>query len=387
MSSSTATEEETPLVTARSSSISSITPTNSSISINNDDVKRTPREEGKNNNHGGGGDTGRRTTTNITHHDYDEHDEHQSPTSRQGTARRRRRGAVTRRPKDFGTPQAPPKRQQMGGPGIGGGIGGYPSYMPMQGGMYPQHKNELFGFDDMDVLLYSVKELCAVVEAERFVCSPTFMAQFQVLTQRILFSARNISQRYRQHAYSPPLVKPSLYDSLLRVRSPELLNAALDYSRNHRDIISSPREESHEEDLPSGERVLKRAKVMVPDHPNYNFIGRILGPRGISVRQLEASSGCGILIRGKGSVKNAEREERLRSRNTPGFEHLKEPLHVLITAEGNDEEECDAKLDKCKRRIEKLLKPEYDEFKRRQLAQLAMINGNYDASRGIAPTI
>uniref|UniRef100_A0AC34FME7 Branchpoint-bridging protein n=1 Tax=Panagrolaimus sp. ES5 TaxID=591445 RepID=A0AC34FME7_9BILA len=107
----------------------------------------------------------------------------------------------------------------------------------------------------------------------------------------------------------------------------------------------------------------------------------------ISVRQLEASSGCGILIRGKGSVKNAEREERLRSRNTPGFEHLQEPLHVLITAEGNDEAECDAKLAKCKRRIEKLLKPEYDEFKRCQLAQLAMINGNYDATRGIAPAI
>uniref|UniRef100_A0AC35GJ89 K Homology domain-containing protein n=1 Tax=Panagrolaimus sp. PS1159 TaxID=55785 RepID=A0AC35GJ89_9BILA len=174
--------------------------------------------------------------------------------------------------------------------------------------------------------------------------------------------------------------KPSLYDSLLRVRSPDLLNAALDLS--HRE---SPHNESSV--LPSDERVLKRLKIMVPEHPNYNFIGRILGPRGITVRQLEASSGCGILIRGKGSVKNAEREESLRSRNTPGFEHLKEPLHVLITAEGNDEAECDAKLDKCKRRIEKLLKPEYDEFKRRQLAQLAMINGTYDATRGIPPAI
>uniref|UniRef100_A0A914EKV2 K Homology domain-containing protein n=1 Tax=Acrobeloides nanus TaxID=290746 RepID=A0A914EKV2_9BILA len=44
-------------------------------------------------------------------------------------------------------------------------------------------------------------------------------------------------------------------------------------------------------------------KVDIPEHPGYNFIGRILGPRGISIRQLEAATQCGILIRGKGSVK------------------------------------------------------------------------------------
>lgn len=159
----------------------------------------------------------------------------------------------------------------------------------------------MFPFDDIDMLLYSVKELCALVEAERFVCSPTFLAQFQVLSQRLLFIARSISQRCRQNPFSPPLVKPSLYDSLLRVRSPELLNAALDFSRVARDMSPPSRDEAHLP--PTGERVLKRSKVFVPEHPNYNFIGRILGPRGISVRQLEASSGCGILIRGKGSVK------------------------------------------------------------------------------------
>lgn len=50
-----------------------------------------------------------------------------------------------------------------------------------------------------------------------------------------------------------------------------------------------------------------------------------------------------------------------------------------------DEEECDAKIRKCKRRIQPLLKPEYDEFKRHQLAQLAIINGTYDAKRGLPP--
>lgn len=44
-------------------------------------------------------------------------------------------------------------------------------------------------------------------------------------------------------------------------------------------------------------------KIFIPDHPTYNFIGRILGPRGNSVRRLESLTGCKILIRGEGSVK------------------------------------------------------------------------------------
>uniref|UniRef100_A0AC35GF40 Uncharacterized protein n=1 Tax=Panagrolaimus sp. PS1159 TaxID=55785 RepID=A0AC35GF40_9BILA len=90
------------------------------------------------------------------------------------------------------------------------------------------------------------------------------MAQFQVLTRRLLYVTRNLAQRCRQNAFSPSLVKPSLYDSLLRVRSPDLLNAALDLS--HRE---SPHNESSV--LPSGERVLKHSKILIPEHPNYNF--------------------------------------------------------------------------------------------------------------------
>lgn len=46
-------------------------------------------------------------------------------------------------------------------------------------------------------------------------------------------------------------------------------------------------------------------KILFPENfdSNYNMIGRILGPRGISIRQMESKFGCKILIRGKGSVK------------------------------------------------------------------------------------
>lgn len=36
----------------------------------------------------------------------------------------------------------------------------------------------------------------------------------------------------------------------------------------------------------------------------FNFVGRILGPRGNSLKRVEATTGCRVLIRGRGSIKD-----------------------------------------------------------------------------------
>jgi hypothetical protein len=36
----------------------------------------------------------------------------------------------------------------------------------------------------------------------------------------------------------------------------------------------------------------------------FNFVGRILGPRGNSLKRVEASTGCRVFIRGNGSIKD-----------------------------------------------------------------------------------
>lgn len=36
----------------------------------------------------------------------------------------------------------------------------------------------------------------------------------------------------------------------------------------------------------------------------YNFVGRLLGPRGNSLKRVEASTECRVLIRGRGSIKD-----------------------------------------------------------------------------------
>ncbi|XP_050252189.1 KH domain-containing protein At1g09660/At1g09670-like isoform X2 [Quercus robur] len=48
-----------------------------------------------------------------------------------------------------------------------------------------------------------------------------------------------------------------------------------------------------------------RLDVPVDKYPSYNFVGRILGPRGNSLKRVEAMTECRVYIRGSGSVKDA----------------------------------------------------------------------------------
>jgi len=42
------------------------------------------------------------------------------------------------------------------------------------------------------------------------------------------------------------------------------------------------------------------AKVYIPveEHPDYNFMGAIIGPRGMNQKRLEQETGCRISVRG-----------------------------------------------------------------------------------------
>ena len=43
----------------------------------------------------------------------------------------------------------------------------------------------------------------------------------------------------------------------------------------------------------------------------FNFVGRILGPRGITAKQLERDTGCKIMVRGKGSMRDKKKVKQL----------------------------------------------------------------------------
>lgn len=130
---------------------------------------------------------------------------------------------------------------------------------------------------------------------------------------------------------------------------------------------------------PSSNIVKRILRLDIPadSFPNFNFVGRLLGPRGNSLKRVEASTGCRVYIRGKGSIKDPDKEENLRGR--PGYEHLNEPLHILIEAE-LPVNIIDLHLRQAKEIIEELLKPvdeSQDYYKRQQLRELALLNSNF----------
>lgn len=128
-----------------------------------------------------------------------------------------------------------------------------------------------------------------------------------------------------------------------------------------------------------GPAVSRQEKVYVPveEHPEYNFVGRILGPRGMTAKQLEQETGCKIMVRGRGSMRDKKKEEA--NRGKPNWEHLNDKLHVLITVEDSNNR-ANVKIQRAVDEIKKLLIPIVDgedELKKRQLMELAIINGTY----------
>jgi len=128
----------------------------------------------------------------------------------------------------------------------------------------------------------------------------------------------------------------------------------------------------------SGPPVIHSEKVYVPvkEHPDFNFVGRILGPRGLTAKQLEQETGCKVMVRGKGSMRDKKKEEQ--NRGKPNWEHLNDELHVLITVE-DSENRAKLKLERAVEEVKKLLTVSEgeDELKKRQLMELAIINGTY----------
>eukprot|EP00761_Pharyngomonas_kirbyi_P008505 gb/GECH01008516.1/.p1 GENE.gb/GECH01008516.1/~~gb/GECH01008516.1/.p1 ORF type:complete len:504 (+),score=188.59 gb/GECH01008516.1/:1-1512(+) len=121
------------------------------------------------------------------------------------------------------------------------------------------------------------------------------------------------------------------------------------------------------------DRYVKTTTLNIPvdKYPRYNFIGKILGPRGKYLKRIETQTDCRILIRGRGSMRNEKKERALMQKKN--YEHLAKPLHLLIEARGDTEDEANAKIDKCIPILKELLVPVSDEediIKQQQLKEL-----------------
>uniref|UniRef100_A0A914GTX4 Branchpoint-bridging protein n=1 Tax=Globodera rostochiensis TaxID=31243 RepID=A0A914GTX4_GLORO len=113
-------------------------------------------------------------------------------------------------------------------------------------------------------------------------------------------------------------------------------------------------------------------KVWIPqeEHPEINFVGLLIGPRGNTLKALEAETGAKIIIRGKGSIK----EGKLANRTGP-LPGENEPLHAYVTS--TDREAIKRGCDKIREIINAaLMIPDgQNELRKLQLRELALLNG------------
>lgn len=95
----------------------------------------------------------------------------------------------------------------------------------------------------------------------------------------------------------------------------------------------------------SGERKLRcHEKVYIPakEHPEINFIGLLIGPRGSTLKDLESSTGAKVSIRGRGSHKDGKAK-------ITDYEDDDDDLHCYVSAETED------KVLKAVRRINEIV--------------------------------
>ncbi|TID26162.1 hypothetical protein CANINC_002857 [Pichia inconspicua] len=123
---------------------------------------------------------------------------------------------------------------------------------------------------------------------------------------------------------------------------------------------------------PKPTKIVEKLYIKSEEYPEINFIGLLIGPRGNTLKQLQAESGARIGIRGKGSVK-VGRNMNISS----DLNNLSEKLHCEIIADSQEKVDAAKKL--CQEVMDKAIYSPAgaNDLKRNQLRELAKLNGTF----------
>ena len=118
------------------------------------------------------------------------------------------------------------------------------------------------------------------------------------------------------------------------------------------------------------EKPSRKLYIPLKEHPEFNFMGVIIGPRGVNQKRLETETGCRISVRGRGTERPGKPIDK---------DSINDDMHVFI--QGDNERQVEAAAEK----VAKLLVPRYDEeWKEEQMKQVAIINGTYKKTSIVA---
>lgn len=122
--------------------------------------------------------------------------------------------------------------------------------------------------------------------------------------------------------------------------------------------------ESYQPPVPQGgphkEEIVKLSeKIIIPveEYPRFNFVGKIIGPKGSTMKAIQNITKTRIMVLGRGSTRDHEKEELLSQSDDPKNEHYKEPLHVVINVRA-PRSEAHERLANCIEEINRCIEAE-----------------------------
>ncbi|XP_028675581.1 KH domain-containing, RNA-binding, signal transduction-associated protein 1-like isoform X1 [Erpetoichthys calabaricus] len=138
-------------------------------------------------------------------------------------------------------------------------------------------------------------------------------------------------------------------------------------------------------DLFSHKNIKLKERILIPvkQYPKFNFVGKILGPQGNTIRRLQEETGAKISVLGKGSMRDKAKEEDLRKGGEPKYSHLSMELHVFIEVFA-PAPEAYSRMAHAMEEVKKFLIPQdmMDDICQEQFMELSYLNGGQEPVRG-----
>ncbi|KAK6327960.1 hypothetical protein J4Q44_G00036060 [Coregonus suidteri] len=136
-------------------------------------------------------------------------------------------------------------------------------------------------------------------------------------------------------------------------------------------------------------KLKERVLIPVKQYPRFNFVGKILGPQGNTIKRLQEETGAKISVLGKGSMRDKAKEEGLRKGGEPKYAHLSMELHVFIEVFA-PVPEAYLRMAHAMEEVKKFLFPDMmDDICQEQFMEMGYLNGGQEhgpgAPRGRGP--
>nr|XP_061798829.1 KH domain-containing, RNA-binding, signal transduction-associated protein 1-like [Nerophis lumbriciformis] len=143
-----------------------------------------------------------------------------------------------------------------------------------------------------------------------------------------------------------------------------------------------PKKEAEKEtylDLFTTHKLKERLLIPSKQYPRVNFVGKILGPQGSTIKRLQEETGAKISVLGKGSMRDKNKEEELRNGGEAKYAHLAMELHVFIEVMGPIPE-AHFRMANAMEEVKKFLIPVCDPSEYDPYMDPHFLNGSHDGS-------